>query len=700
MSIYFKDENTMGNASYENISNILMEFIDNSDIDYVTQGLNGAGFSCQLKDGIESPYSILSLDNSYNGECRELFIKLQVIAPGEGKKIYFDDSVELTSIYTIDYDTFVNEGINNLDIYTKSNNKLEPLCPPLIKGLQLDTSEQLMYVMNKLYKSSDNIDQLKIGALYQIVENNSNFSLGVSVFTYPDGYEAMSYILDTNNINNVDNMNVISNQRIGYFLILIIFELINLFDIGYLHNDIHMGNFLINPDYIYTIEAVEDLKKRGKCLIIDMGRVSRHEINPNGMSLTDKMEIIYQGAMSYVTDNIVNPYKWFKMMKDNPQTIVQLETLKNDVINYQEPAFSWIKNRYPNIINVITSIASDTRDEIVSKFSVLRGGNIKIDENKHKLSHFSQKENIIKNEEKSNNKITEKQIEKIVNPPNSSIKKIAQQYIRMLKDGINSVKTLVKKMRNSIKGGRRKNTRKNKKNKKIKSKNKSRKYRGGSKICEICQEESNECINVCSNNHYFDKDCIIEWCRKNDNDATCPICRESIKEICNQNVPKVTIFDDVEHNNIRLVRRAIEDENVNINILSKTGSTLLMHAIWYGNFDMVKYLIDNGININTKNDKGNTALIISVIVNSKLNIVQYLIGKGADINIQNNIGMAALHYATSEGNIKVVEEMVLNGNADLGLKNGNNETALDIAKKECVFYKPSYCTIKRILEKE
>ena len=59
MSIYFKDDNIRGNVTEKILTDTVLSFIENSDIEFVSQGLNGIGFSCHLKsDIIESPFSL------------------------------------------------------------------------------------------------------------------------------------------------------------------------------------------------------------------------------------------------------------------------------------------------------------------------------------------------------------------------------------------------------------------------------------------------------------------------------------------------------------------------------------------------------------------------------------------------------------------------------------------------------------------
>ena len=60
---------------------------------------------------------------------------------------------------------------------------------------------------------------------------------------------------------------------------------------------------------------------------------------------------------------------------------------------------------------------------------------------------------------------------------------------------------------------------------------------------------------------------------------------------------------------------------------------------------MVKFLIENGADINIKNNNGDTVLHEAVLIKDNLEVVKLLIENGADINIKNNNGDTVLHYA-------------------------------------------------------
>ena len=63
----------------------------------------------------------------------------------------------------------------------------------------------------------------------------------------------------------------------------------------------------------------------------------------------------------------------------------------------------------------------------------------------------------------------------------------------------------------------------------------------------------------------------------------------------------------------------------------KKDKKALLLASENGHFGMVKYLLENGADINSKDKDSNTALVFSS-ENGNLEIVKYLVENGADVN--------------------------------------------------------------------
>lgn len=71
---------------------------------------------------------------------------------------------------------------------------------------------------------------------------------------------------------------------------------------------------------------------------------------------------------------------------------------------------------------------------------------------------------------------------------------------------------------------------------------------------------------------------------------------------------------------------------LDIEILDKEENSPLMLATFNGNFELVKYLVENGANIHRKDCGGTNSLYIAFQIQNNLKIAKFLLEKGADPN--------------------------------------------------------------------
>ena len=96
------------------------------------------------------------------------------------------------------------------------------------------------------------------------------------------------------------------------------------------------------------------------------------------------------------------------------------------------------------------------------------------------------------------------------------------------------------------------------------------------------------------------------------------------------------------------------------------SSVILPKAAYYGHLEIVKYLVENGADINAKDYEEFTSLIRASI-NGHLEVVKYLVENGADINTKDHVGITPLIYASMLGNFELVKYLIGKG-ADVNIK--------------------------------
>lgn len=118
-----------------------------------------------------------------------------------------------------------------------------------------------------------------------------------------------------------------------------------------------------------------------------------------------------------------------------------------------------------------------------------------------------------------------------------------------------------------------------------------------------------------------------------------------------------------------------------VNAYSEDGFQPLGLAAYFGQKEVVEYLIKAGAEINShsKNDLGVTPLQ-SAVAGSHVEITRLLLGAGANPNVQERGGYTPLHVAAQNGEVEIVHLLIFGG-ADVEALSKKKETPLSIAQK-------------------
>lgn len=93
----------------------------------------------------------------------------------------------------------------------------------------------------------------------------------------------------------------------------------------------------------------------------------------------------------------------------------------------------------------------------------------------------------------------------------------------------------------------------------------------------------------------------------------------------------------------------------NINAKDEHGHTLLMYATENGDTDIAKYLISNGVNVNTQDDVTGFSPLILAGRDGRTEIARLLIESGADAQMTTFYGESAVYFATRNGKFDTAE---------------------------------------------
>lgn len=102
--------------------------------------------------------------------------------------------------------------------------------------------------------------------------------------------------------------------------------------------------------------------------------------------------------------------------------------------------------------------------------------------------------------------------------------------------------------------------------------------------------------------------------------------------------------------------------------------SVLFYAARGGKVEMIKYLIDNGADVNKANALGMTPLMAAVY-DGRYKAFRYLVKRGARLNVKDNIGYYPLHYAAKADNTEIAANLISLG-ADINIQDEIGQTPL------------------------
>jgi len=111
----------------------------------------------------------------------------------------------------------------------------------------------------------------------------------------------------------------------------------------------------------------------------------------------------------------------------------------------------------------------------------------------------------------------------------------------------------------------------------------------------------------------------------------------------------MNIFNAIERDDLDEIDRLIQNNGDKLDLnrvsLDESGDSLLMAACIKGNPEIVRYLVDNGADINFKRYGDKHTCLMEAVVANNMAVVEYLLQHGANINDVNDIDKTALDLA-------------------------------------------------------
>jgi hypothetical protein len=284
-------------------------FLNNSTFSVLTNdSISCITIKSTLNSNIKSPFKSMR-SNDIQLEIRCILLKIFLTVNNHQTNLrWFPipnrgdyNGIEITPIQT-----FKNEIKTQMDIYKVSfiseSSILDGICPAIIylkenydkddpeikkfrnlPGMSKENQLNLDKIMNGIFKH--HLDGVRLSIIF--MEFMDNFKTAGNYFTYD---------INTHQLK-------IRNDRDIFLLKIIQYEFQRLNRLGYLHNDAHLGNVMINEDYNYFLINPNDNKYKGRAIIIDFGRTVKLTDNDRKRAQAGDTRIFNQER--YIKENMI-----------------------------------------------------------------------------------------------------------------------------------------------------------------------------------------------------------------------------------------------------------------------------------------------------------------------------------------------------------------------------------------------------------
>jgi ankyrin repeat protein len=147
-------------------------------------------------------------------------------------------------------------------------------------------------------------------------------------------------------------------------------------------------------------------------------------------------------------------------------------------------------------------------------------------------------------------------------------------------------------------------------------------------------------------------------------------------------IDEVNLFEAVAAGKFDVVAHLVYTYPDAINYYAEDGFTPLGLACYFGQYEIARFLILKGADVNMSSNNGyNVYPIHSAAAGNHTDIAALLIESGANINVKQQAGVTPIHSAAQNGNLDLLI-LLLENNADINIRMEGGKLPADLAREK------------------
>lgn len=162
----------------------------------------------------------------------------------------------------------------------------------------------------------------------------------------------------------------------------------------------------------------------------------------------------------------------------------------------------------------------------------------------------------------------------------------------------------------------------------------------------------------------------------------CYYKKQPVIDLLLKYMDEINLFEASAAGKFDVVAHLIYNHPDAVNDYAEDGFTPLGLACYFGQFEVARYLVLKGANVNLPSNNGfNVFPIHSAAAGNYTDIVRLLIDNEANVNVKQQAGVTPLHSAAQNGNLEMLI-LLLEKGADVGARMEGGKQPADLAREK------------------
>lgn len=163
---------------------------------------------------------------------------------------------------------------------------------------------------------------------------------------------------------------------------------------------------------------------------------------------------------------------------------------------------------------------------------------------------------------------------------------------------------------------------------------------------------------------------------------SCYYKKPAVTELLLKHLEDINLFEASASGKFDVVANLVYKHPEAINFYAEDGFTPLGLACYFGQYDVARYLVFKGADVNLPSNNGFKVYPLhSAAAGNYTQIARMLIENNAQINVKQQAGATALHSAAQNGNIDLLILLLEHG-ADVGIRMEGGKLPADLAREK------------------